>query len=64
MDGVWSYDADKWTIQDGDNINNCVEVLPQDASSESTAARLRLLSTGGILTEGELKAIREKLELF
>lgn len=63
MDGVWSYDADKWLVADGDNVNNVVEVLPRDASPEATAARQRLLTTGGLLTEDELKAIRDQLGL-
>lgn len=63
MDGVWSYDADKWMVQDGDNINNVVEVLPEAAGTEAKAARQRILSTGGLLTDAELKAVRNQLEL-
>eukprot|EP00892_Ulva_mutabilis_P010884 jgi/Ulvmu1/8168/UM040_0065.1 len=63
MDGVWSFDMDKQTICDGENINNVVEVLPQDAGQEAMAARRRLLSPGGELTDDEVKIIREKLDL-
>lgn len=63
MDGVWSFDADKQTVQDGDNVNNVVEVLPQDASEQAMASRRRLLSTGGLLTDDELEVIKDKLGL-
>lgn len=63
MDGVWSYDVDKHTFYDGENTNNIVEVLPKAAGREAMAARRRLLSPGGELTDGELKAVKDKLAL-
>lgn len=31
MDGSWSYDADLFTVYDGENTNNVVEVIPAGA---------------------------------
>jgi Glycogen recognition site of AMP-activated protein kinase len=61
MDGVWSYDADLPTIDDGDNINNAAEVIPPDDSDADRFARARILESGVRLTKGEAERLREFL---
>ena len=59
MDGVWSYDMDQYTVVDGFNVNNVVEVLPTGLSPIQNAARTRVLKSGGKLTDEEAAKIRE-----
>ena len=61
MDGVWSYDIDQHTVDDGGNINNVVEVLPTGLSRDQAAARNRVLKSGGKLTDEEFVRVREAL---
>ena len=61
MDGVWSYDLDLATIDDGDNINNVLEVTPPELSEADRFARARILQSGGRLTRGEAAALRRHL---
>ena len=61
MDGVWSYDMDQYTVVDGFNVNNVVEVLPTGLSPSQSAARARVLKSGGKLTDAEAAKIREAL---
>ncbi|GBF90184.1 phosphoglucan phosphatase [Raphidocelis subcapitata] len=51
IDEVWSASADYPCFKDGANTNNVVTVLPRDATG--AAARDRLLSPTGLLTEDE-----------
>jgi hypothetical protein len=61
MDGVWSYDADQYTVVDGFNINNVIEVQPVGLSKDQAAARARVLKSGGKLTDAEFARLREAL---
>jgi hypothetical protein len=55
LDGRWAASHDYPTIQDGDNLNNVLEVLPRDevGGVERAAQRDRLSTVGGKLTEEE-----------
>jgi protein-tyrosine phosphatase len=69
LDGTWAASLDYPTYQDGDNVNNVLEVLPRDESSSGggggkgalsaeeaakrAAARDRLSAPGGTLTPEE-----------
>lgn len=61
MDGVWSYDIDQHTVDDGGNINNVIEVPPTGLSRDQAAARNRVLKSGGKLTDEEFVRVREAL---
>lgn len=61
MDGVWSYDMDQYTVVDGFNVNNVVEVQPTGLTQAQAAARARVLKSGGKLTDAEFVKVREAL---
>lgn len=48
--------------QDGENINNYVEVVGDALDSAISAARARLLSDNGTLTEKERVVLIQKLD--
>lgn len=56
IDGVWCCDDALPTVQDGDNVNNVVDVAPRGVSGAQQAARERILQGGG-LTEEERAAM-------
>ncbi len=46
-------------MQDGDNINNYIEVLGDVSDPDTNRSRDRLLSEGGELTDAERAALRK-----
>ena len=48
--------------QDGDNVNNYVEVVGDVSDPRIVEARKRLLSEGRCLTEAERQQLRQQLE--
>ena len=63
MDGVWSYDADLPLVDDGDNINNVVEVVPPELGESDLLARARVLKSGGRLTHAEARRLHDLLRV-
>ncbi|GFR41929.1 hypothetical protein Agub_g2722 [Astrephomene gubernaculifera] len=61
VDGHWTYSADHPTVQDGNNINNVLEVMGRSLPPELCAAQERLLSPGGDLTQDERQHLGELL---
>lgn len=61
MDDMWSYDIDQYTVVDGFNVNNVVEVQPTGLSKDQAAARARVLKSGGKLTDAEFLRVREAI---
>lgn len=62
FDDRWTYSADHPTFLDGDTINNYIEVMGNMSDSKINAARDRLLSEEGHMTEDERQAICDKLK--
>ena len=61
FDDRWTYSADHPTFLDGDNINNYIEVMGNMSDPKINAARERLLSEEGQMTDSERHAINDKL---
>lgn len=61
FDDRWTYSADHPTFLDGDNINNYVEVMGNQSDPKINAARERLLSEEGHMTDAERQTINDKL---
>lgn len=57
-DGVWGFDADHQTHDDGEHVNNVVCVLPQGLSEQAHAAMARILRPEGRLTAEEAATVR------
>ena len=47
--------------QDGDNVNNYIEVVGDVSDPRIVEARKRLLSEGGCLTDAERQQLRQQL---
>ena len=60
-DGVWAPCVDHLTLVDGENLNNYLIVPDEEMGAEVAAARRRIRSPGGDLTDEEAGIIREKL---
>ncbi|KAG2440133.1 hypothetical protein HXX76_004246 [Chlamydomonas incerta] len=61
VDGNWTYSADHPTLQDGNNINNYIEVLGREVPEHLQLAQQRLLQPGGDLTAEERAELRMML---
>ncbi|GLI59461.1 hypothetical protein VaNZ11_001341 [Volvox africanus] len=61
IDGNWTYSADHPTLQDGNNINNYIEVMGRTLPEHLALAQERLLTAGGDLTVEERDELRALL---
>ena len=48
-------------MQDGENVNNFLEIVGDTSNANRNEARARLLSDNGTLTEGEREEIKASL---
>lgn len=62
LDDRWTYSADHPTFLDGDNINNYIEVMGNTTDPKLRAARDRILSEEGQMTDAERQDINNKLK--
>lgn len=61
VDGNWTYSMDHPTVQDGNNINNVLDVLGRALPDDLMLAQQRLLRPGGDLTQEERAELRSLL---
>jgi len=61
IDGNWTYSADHFTTQDGNCINNLLEVIPSSMDQETMQKQIKYLTPGTKLTPEEQSTLRSML---
>ncbi|KAF5840147.1 protein-tyrosine phosphatase-like protein [Dunaliella salina] len=61
IDGNWTYSADHFTTQDGNCVNNLLEVIPSSMDQETMQKQIKYLTPSTKLTPEEQSTLRSML---